>query len=92
MLSGTWYLPLIVVLLSVVYHERIAAREEAFLLSAFGDTFRAWANEVALWTDAAGATLVAKDAVSETERVVRLRRVTPSRLSSSAMSRPSRLR
>ena len=46
MLSGTWYLPLIVVLLSFVYHERIAAREEAFLLATFGDTFRAWANEV----------------------------------------------
>ncbi|MEO5742038.1 MAG: isoprenylcysteine carboxylmethyltransferase family protein [Vicinamibacterales bacterium] len=46
MLSGTWYLPLIVVLLSFIYHERIAAREEAFLQSAFGDTFRAWANDV----------------------------------------------
>jgi protein-S-isoprenylcysteine O-methyltransferase Ste14 len=46
LLSGTWYLPLIVVLLSFIYHERIAAREEAFLLSAFGDSFRAWAGEV----------------------------------------------
>ena len=46
LLSGTWYLPLIVVLLSFIYHERIAAREEAFLLGAFGDNFRAWANEV----------------------------------------------
>ena len=46
MLSGTWYLPLIVVLLSFMYHERIAAREEAFLLATFGDSFRAWANEV----------------------------------------------
>ena len=46
MLSGTWYLPLLVILLSFVYHERIAAREEAFLLATFGDTFRAWANEV----------------------------------------------
>jgi protein-S-isoprenylcysteine O-methyltransferase Ste14 len=46
MLSGTWYLPLIVALLSFVYHERIAAREEAFLQSAFGDSFRAWAREV----------------------------------------------
>ena len=46
LLSGTWYLPLIVVLLSFVYHERIAAREEAFLQSTFGDAFRAWANEV----------------------------------------------
>ena len=46
LLSGTWYLPLIVVLLSFVYHERIAAREEAFLQSAFGDTFRAWADDV----------------------------------------------
>jgi protein-S-isoprenylcysteine O-methyltransferase Ste14 len=46
MLSGTWYLPLIVVLLSFVYHERIAAREEAFLQNTFGDSFRAWANDV----------------------------------------------
>src|SRR5688572_11686536 len=46
MLSGTWYLPLLVMLLSFVYHERIAAREEAFLLATFGETFRAWANDV----------------------------------------------
>jgi protein-S-isoprenylcysteine O-methyltransferase Ste14 len=46
LLSGTWYLPSIVVLLSFIYHERIAAREEAFLLSAFGDSFRAWASDV----------------------------------------------
>lgn len=46
MLSGTWYLPLIVLLLSFVYHERIAAREEAFLQNTFGASFREWANEV----------------------------------------------
>ena len=46
LLSGTWYLPVIVVLLSFIYHERIAAREEAFLQSTFGDRFRAWASEV----------------------------------------------
>jgi protein-S-isoprenylcysteine O-methyltransferase Ste14 len=46
LLSGTWYLPVIVVLLSFIYHERIAAREEAFLQTTFGDSFRAWANEV----------------------------------------------
>jgi protein-S-isoprenylcysteine O-methyltransferase Ste14 len=46
MLSGTWYLPLIVVLLSFIYHERIAAREEAFLQSTFGSAFREWAAEV----------------------------------------------
>jgi hypothetical protein len=54
MLSGTWYLPLIVVLLSFVYHERIAAREEAFLLSAFGDRFRAWASGVPAMLPAIG--------------------------------------
>src|SRR5205085_10497700 len=32
LLSGTWYLPVIVALVSFIYHERIAAREEAFLL------------------------------------------------------------
>jgi protein-S-isoprenylcysteine O-methyltransferase Ste14 len=46
MLSGTWYFPVIVVLLSFVYHERIAAREEAFLETTFGETFRRWASEV----------------------------------------------
>jgi len=46
LLSGTWYLPVIVVLLSFIYHERIAAREEAFLLQRFGSQFRAWAAEV----------------------------------------------
>src|SRR5688572_17152788 len=46
MLSGTWYLPVIVVLLSFIYHERIAAREEAFLQSEFGNSFREWASEV----------------------------------------------
>jgi hypothetical protein len=46
LLSGTWYLPAIVVLLSFINHERIAAREEAFLLAAFGDRFRTWANDV----------------------------------------------
>jgi protein-S-isoprenylcysteine O-methyltransferase Ste14 len=46
LLSGTWYLPLVVVLLSVIYHERIAAREEAFLEDTFGDRFREWARRV----------------------------------------------
>ena len=46
LLSGTWYLPLIVVLLSFIYHERIAAREEAFLQATFGERFKAWASEV----------------------------------------------
>ena len=46
LLSGTWYLPVIVALLSFIYHERIAAREEAFLQSRFGSSFDAWAREV----------------------------------------------
>lgn len=54
MLSGTWYLPLIVVLLSFIYHERIAAREEAFLLSTFGEAFRTWAREVPVMIPAFG--------------------------------------
>ncbi len=41
-----WYLPLIVLLLGLLYHERIAAREEAFLEERFGDEFRAWAERV----------------------------------------------
>jgi protein-S-isoprenylcysteine O-methyltransferase Ste14 len=54
MLSGAWYLPLIVVLLSFVYHERIAAREEAFLQATFGDSFRAWAGGVPAMLPAIG--------------------------------------
>jgi protein-S-isoprenylcysteine O-methyltransferase Ste14 len=46
LLSGTWYLPVILLLLSFIYHERIAAREEAFLLHAFGERFLSWAYEV----------------------------------------------
>ncbi len=46
LLSGTWYLPMIVLLVSFIYHERIAAREEAFLETTFGDSFRAWASDV----------------------------------------------
>jgi protein-S-isoprenylcysteine O-methyltransferase Ste14 len=46
LLSGTWYLPVIVALLSFIYHERIAAREELFLEHTFGERFRAWAKDV----------------------------------------------
>ena len=55
LLSGTWYLPLIVVLLSFIYHERIAAREEAFLQAAFGEQFRAWAAHVPAMMPAFGS-------------------------------------
>ena len=41
-----WYLPVIVLLLGLLYHERIAAREEAFLEERFGDEFRSWAGAV----------------------------------------------
>lgn len=41
-----WYMPLIVLLLGLLYHERIAAREEAFLEERFGDEFRRWASKV----------------------------------------------
>ena len=54
MLSGTWYLPLIVALLSFIYHERIAAREEAFLDATFGDSFRTWAGRVPAMIPAVG--------------------------------------
>lgn len=54
LLSGTWYLPFIVVLLSFVYHERIAAREEAFLQSTFEDRFREWASRVPAMVPAFG--------------------------------------
>ena len=41
-----WYVPVIVLLLGLLYHERIAAREEAFLEERFGDEFRRWASRV----------------------------------------------
>jgi protein-S-isoprenylcysteine O-methyltransferase Ste14 len=55
LLSGTWYLPAIVILLSFIYHERIAAREEAFLADTFGERFQEWASRVpALLPDFSG--------------------------------------
>jgi protein-S-isoprenylcysteine O-methyltransferase Ste14 len=44
--TGAWYLPVIVLLAGVLYHERICAREEAFLEERFGETFRSWAASV----------------------------------------------
>lgn len=44
--SRTWFLPMIVSLASLLYYERIAAREEAFLEGKFGDEFRNWAARV----------------------------------------------
>jgi protein-S-isoprenylcysteine O-methyltransferase Ste14 len=44
--TTTWYLPAIVGLLGILYHERIAAREEVFLEGRFGDEFRQWADRV----------------------------------------------
>ena len=41
-----WYVPVIVLLLGLLYHERIAAREEAFLEERFGEEFTRWADEV----------------------------------------------
>lgn len=43
---GVWYLPVIVLLASGLYYERIAVREEAFLDDQFGATFRTWASDV----------------------------------------------
>lgn len=44
--TTVWYLPVIVALLGVLYHERIAAREEVFLEGRFGDEFLRWAGSV----------------------------------------------
>jgi protein-S-isoprenylcysteine O-methyltransferase Ste14 len=44
--SRTWYLPLIVSLATLLYYERIAAREEEFLEERFGEEFRRWAARV----------------------------------------------
>jgi hypothetical protein len=41
-----WFVPVIVVLASVLYYERIAAREEEFLARMFGADFHTWAAAV----------------------------------------------
>jgi protein-S-isoprenylcysteine O-methyltransferase Ste14 len=46
LVPGPWYLAVIVLLASLLYHERIAAHEEAFLETKFGDLFRDWADRV----------------------------------------------
>ncbi len=43
---GRWFLPVIVLLASILYYERIAAREEQFLEGRFGESFRSWADRV----------------------------------------------
>jgi len=43
---GVWYLPIILVTTTLLYYERIAAREEAFLIERFGPAFEAWASRV----------------------------------------------
>jgi protein-S-isoprenylcysteine O-methyltransferase Ste14 len=44
--TAVWYLPVIVALIGVLYHERIAAREEVFLEGRFGEAFLRWAARV----------------------------------------------
>ena len=44
--TTVWYLPVIVTLIGILYHERIAAREEVFLEDRFGEGFRRWADGV----------------------------------------------
>ena len=41
-----WYVPAIVAVLAMLYHERIAAREEVFLEERFGADFVRWADRV----------------------------------------------
>ena len=43
---GIWYLPVILVLATLLYYERIAVREEAFLADRFGGDFDAWSARV----------------------------------------------
>ena len=45
---------MIVALASLLYHERIAAREERFLEEQFGDEFRRWADDVPAMVPAFG--------------------------------------
>jgi protein-S-isoprenylcysteine O-methyltransferase Ste14 len=47
---AVWYLPVILVLATWLYYERIALREEAFLAERFGGDFEAWSSRVpACW-------------------------------------------
>jgi protein-S-isoprenylcysteine O-methyltransferase Ste14 len=46
MFPAVWYLPIVLVLATLLYYERIAAREEAFLQERFGAAFEAWAARV----------------------------------------------
>lgn len=43
---GIWYLPIVLVLAALLYYERIAIREEAFLADRFGAEFAAWSARV----------------------------------------------
>jgi protein-S-isoprenylcysteine O-methyltransferase Ste14 len=43
---GIWYLPVVLVLATLLYYERIAIREEAFLAGRFGADFDAWSARV----------------------------------------------
>jgi len=44
--TTVWHLPVIVALIGILYHERIAAREEVFLEGRFGEAFLRWADRV----------------------------------------------
>jgi hypothetical protein len=46
---GIWYLPVIFVLATFLYYERVAVREEALLEDLFGGQFLAWASRVPAW-------------------------------------------
>ena len=41
-----WFVPIILSLAAILYHERIALHEEEFLEAKFGPEFRAWAADV----------------------------------------------
>ena len=51
---GIWYLPIILVAATLLYYERIAAREEAFLAERFGPEFDAWSSRVPAWVPSSG--------------------------------------
>lgn len=43
---AVWYLPILLVAAAVLYYERIAVREEAFLAERFGAEFESWVSQV----------------------------------------------
>ncbi|MCX6550257.1 MAG: isoprenylcysteine carboxylmethyltransferase family protein [Acidobacteria bacterium] len=52
---AVWYLPIVLATTTLLYYERIAAREEAFLIERFGEVFDTWSARVPAVVPSPGA-------------------------------------